>query len=156
MNQQKINTTKPLFQEFIEKLNVQDVIVLFEIKSNPNDYGVSQPHPSAYCDIILNELKNYRFKSKIRIMSFDNQILEEIHKKELDAEHHDEYRAEKKDVARIQDLISRRAIDNDHLADKKDSKYGKEFKLRLYEFEDLPEFIKKNKERYKNYLDYDS
>lgn len=81
-DQQKINTTKPLFQEFIENLNVQDVIVLFEIKSNPNDYGVSQPHPSAYCDIILNELKNYRFKSKIRIMSFDNQILEEIHKKE--------------------------------------------------------------------------
>ena len=84
------------------------------------------------------------------------QTPQEIHKKELDAEHHDEYRAEKKDVARIQDLISRRAIDHDHLADKKDSKYGKEFKLRLYEFEDLPEFIKKNKERYKNYLDYDS
>ena len=83
------------------------------------------------------------------------QTPQEIHKKELDAEHHDEYRAEKKDVARIQDLISRRTIDHDHLADKKESKYGKEFKLKLYEFKDLPEFIKKNKERYKNYLDYD-
>ena len=83
------------------------------------------------------------------------QTPEEIHKKELDAEHHDEYRAEKKDVARIQDLISRRSIDHDHLADKKVSKYGKEFKLKLYEFKDLPDFIKKNKEKYKNYLDYD-
>jgi beta-1,4-mannosyl-glycoprotein beta-1,4-N-acetylglucosaminyltransferase len=83
------------------------------------------------------------------------QTPEEIHKKELDAEHHDEYRAEKKDVARIQDLISRRSIDHDHLADKKVSKYGKEFKLKLYEFEDLPDFIKKNKDKYKNYLDYD-
>ena len=83
------------------------------------------------------------------------QTPKEIHKKELDAEHHDEYRAAKKDVARIQDLISRKIIDHDHLADKKNSKYGKEFKLKLYEFEDLPEFIKKNKERYKNYLDYD-
>lgn len=83
------------------------------------------------------------------------QTPEEIHKKELDAEHHDEYRAEKKDVARIQDLISRRSIDHDHLADKKVSKYGKEFKLKLYEFEYLPDFIKKNKEKYKNYLDYD-
>lgn len=83
------------------------------------------------------------------------QTPEEIHKKELDAEHHDEYRTEKKDVVRIKDLISRRSIDHDHLADKKVSKYGKEFKLKLYEFKDLPDFIKKNKEKYKNYLDYD-
>jgi beta-1,4-mannosyl-glycoprotein beta-1,4-N-acetylglucosaminyltransferase len=80
---------------------------------------------------------------------------EEIHKKELIAEHHDEYKASKKDVNSIKDLIERRVIDHDHLADKTDSKYGKEFKLKLYNLENLPHYIKNNINKYQNYLDLD-
>lgn len=79
-DQIKLKTTKPLFQDFINTTNLQNVILLFEVKSNPKEYGISQPEPKEYCEIILNELKNYPFKTNVRIMSFDNQILEELHK----------------------------------------------------------------------------
>ena len=81
---------------------------------------------------------------------------EEIHQKELDAEHHDEYRASNKNPERIRDLIKRRVIDHDHNADTKQSKYGKEFQLKILNFHDLPEYIKNNTEKYQNYLDLDN
>jgi glycerophosphoryl diester phosphodiesterase len=81
-DQQKIRTTKPLFQEFIRYLNLHRTKILLEIKSNPKEYGISQPEPETYCRIILNELKNYPIKSNVIIMSFDNIILEEIHKQD--------------------------------------------------------------------------
>jgi glycerophosphoryl diester phosphodiesterase len=77
--QNKLKTSKPLFQDFIKKLDLKNVIVLFEIKSNPKQYGISQPEPKEYCKIVLNELQKYPFISNIRIMSFDKQILEELH-----------------------------------------------------------------------------
>ena len=78
---------------------------------------------------------------------------EEIHKKELDAEHHDEYRNSKKDLNRIKDLIKRKVIDHDHLADSKVDKYGKEFPLKKIDNKELPSYLIKNMERYKDYLD---
>ena len=79
---------------------------------------------------------------------------EQIHEKELVAEHHDEYRASAKNVDKIKDLISRKVIDHDHLADSKAPKYGKEFSLKNYEIQDLPNYIKNNLEKYKDYLDF--
>ena len=78
---------------------------------------------------------------------------EEIHQKELDAEHHDEYRASNKNPARIKDLIDRRVIDHDHIADSKDSKYGNEFKLKVISMDELPEYIKMNWKKYEEFLD---
>ena len=78
---------------------------------------------------------------------------EEIHQKELDAEHHDEYRASNKNPARIKDLIDRRVIDHDHIADSKDSKYGNEFKLKVISMNELPEYIKMNWKKYEQFLD---
>lgn len=78
--QLKVKTSKPLFQDFIQELNLKNVIILLEVKSNPKAYGISQPDPKKYCQLILKELKNYPYKSMLRIMSFDNQILEEIYK----------------------------------------------------------------------------
>ena len=78
---------------------------------------------------------------------------EEIHQKELDAEHHDEYRASNKNPARIKDLIERRVIDHDHIADSKKSKYGNEFKLKVISMDELPEYIKMNWKKYEQFLD---
>ena len=78
---------------------------------------------------------------------------EEIHLKELDAEHHDEYRASNKNPERIKDLIDRRIIDHDHIADSKKSKYGSEFKLKVISLDELPQYIKINWEKYKEFLD---
>ena len=70
------------------------------------------------------------------------QSPEEIHSKELDAEHHDEYRAAGKNVERIRELINNRKIDHDHLVDTKSSKYNGEFNLDTYSIDQLPLFIK--------------
>ena len=78
---------------------------------------------------------------------------EDIHEKELIAEHHDEYRASQKNPATIRDLIKRRMIDHDHLADTKESKYKSEFMLKLYDLNDLPDHIKNNVQKYQNYID---
>ena len=80
---------------------------------------------------------------------------EKIHLKELDTEHHDEYKESKKNPERIKDLISRRVIDHDHLADSRENKFGKEFPLKQVELVDLPKYIQRNKDYYENFLDFD-
>ena len=80
---------------------------------------------------------------------------EDIHLKELDAEHHDEYRASGKNVNKIKELIKNRKIDHDHFADTKASKYDKEFKLSKISIENLPKYIQENKENYKEWFDLD-
>ena len=77
---------------------------------------------------------------------------EAIHLKELDAEHHDEYRASNKNPERIKDLIDRRIIDHDHIADSKKSKYEM-IKLKVISLDELPEYIKINWKKYEEFLD---
>ncbi len=116
--------------------------------------------------------KKYPFFRLDTIFKFDKQISlkliknggwhftrlqspEEIHSKELDAEHHDEYRASGKNVERIKELINNRKIDHDHLVDTKSSKYNGEFNLDIYSIDQLPLFIKSNVEKYKEWLVFD-
>lgn len=80
---------------------------------------------------------------------------EKIHQKELDTEHHDEYKESKKNPEKIKDLISRRVIDHDHLADSRENKFGKEFPLKQVGLVDLPKYIQRNKDYYDNFLDFD-
>ena len=78
---------------------------------------------------------------------------EEIHDRELNTEHADEYISSGKNPDKIKDLIERRVIDHDHLADKKEFKFGKEFKLKLFSTELLPSYLRENVTKYKNFLD---
>ena len=80
---------------------------------------------------------------------------EKIHEKELDTEHHDEYRSSNKNPDKIRDLISRRVIDHDHLVDSKENKYGKEFKLKQLSLQQMPKYIQENNSQYQNFLDFD-
>ena len=119
-------------------------------KKNLIDFEwLRQIKPKKYNFINLNIIKNGGWHFT-RVLT-----PEEIHQKELDAEHHDEYRASNKNPEKIRDLIKRRMIDHDHNADTKQSKYGKEFELKIFNFEELPEYIKNNTEKYQNYLDLD-
>ncbi len=79
---------------------------------------------------------------------------EEIHKKELDTEHHDEYRASKKTPEMIKDFIKRRVIDHDHLADSRENKFGKEFSLKQLDINEMPKYIRENQIKYSNWLDF--
>ena len=83
------------------------------------------------------------------------QTPEDIHSKELDAEHHDEYRASGKNVDKIRDLIKRKVIDHDHHAKTEDSKYENEFKLKTLNIKEMPLFLQENVNKYKEWLDFD-
>tara|TARA_B100000780_G_C21094821_1_gene441457 strand:+ start:390 stop:1262 length:873 start_codon:yes stop_codon:yes gene_type:complete len=78
---------------------------------------------------------------------------QEIHSRELETEHSDEYLESKKDSKKIEDLIRRKVIDHDHLADKRENKFGEEFDLKPYPVKHLPDYIENNQIKYKNYLD---
>ena len=80
---------------------------------------------------------------------------EKIHQKELDTEHHDEYRVSNKNPEKIKDLIARRVIDHDHLVDSRENKYGKEFPLKQLSLNEMPRYIQENKTQYQNFLDFD-
>jgi len=78
---------------------------------------------------------------------------QEIHSRELETEHSDEYLKANKDSKKIEDLISRKVIDHDHLVDKKEYKFSREFKLKTFSINQLPIYIQDNIVKYRNYLD---
>ncbi len=129
-------------------------------KKNLNSFEkLRQVKPKKYPFYRLDTLFKYNKEISLKIIQnggwhFTRVISpEEIHKKELDAEHHDEYRQSKKNPARIKDLINRRVIDHDHLVDTKMSKYGNEFKLKKIPNNELPDFISNNLKKYSDFLD---
>lgn len=78
--QQRISTHKPLLRELFSLVDLAEVTVLFEIKSEPKEYGKSQPEPEEYVQIILKELETFPYRQNIIFMSFDPAILNEIYK----------------------------------------------------------------------------
>jgi len=81
--QQKHITRKPLLKDVVTKLKstIRGKLILFEIKSDEPEYGISQPYPVAYVDLILKEVAAYKLKN-IVYMSFDKNILEALHKED--------------------------------------------------------------------------
>jgi glycerophosphoryl diester phosphodiesterase len=79
--QQHFKAHKPLVQEAFDKIDFKGKIILFEIKSEKKLYGKEQPYPEEYVDLILNEVKNFEYKSQIIFMSFDPKILELLNTK---------------------------------------------------------------------------
>ena len=76
--QKKLKTHKPLLQELFTKVDLSDVMILLEIKSEKRQYGKYQPQPDEYVDIILKEISNYAHRDNIIFMSFDSNIINEL------------------------------------------------------------------------------
>ena len=77
----KVKATKPLLKELVEQVPlIKRKRIFFEIKSDEPEYGISQPYPEAYVDLILKEVALYKFPNVV-YMSFDKNIIEELHKK---------------------------------------------------------------------------
>jgi glycerophosphoryl diester phosphodiesterase len=72
--------SKPLLKEVLEKCTLEGKTVLFEIKSNAHDYGIFQPHPEEYANIILRETKSVDSSVALVFMSFDPNILNALHR----------------------------------------------------------------------------
>jgi glycerophosphoryl diester phosphodiesterase len=79
-NQKKIKTSKPLLQEFFSEVDLKGKTLLLEVKSEKKEYGISQPEPTDFAKLVIKETAPFQTNSHILFMSFDAQILEEIHK----------------------------------------------------------------------------
>ena len=80
---------------------------------------------------------------------------ENIHSKELNAEHHDEYRLSKKDASKIADLVRRKVINYDFEAKSTENKFTKEFKLKTLSIDHMPTFLKENIHKYSKWFDFE-
>lgn len=78
--QRALSVHKPLLKELFDSVDLSGVTILFEIKSESNEYGRSQPKPEEYVQIILKELEDFPYRQNIVFMSFDSQILNEINR----------------------------------------------------------------------------
>ena len=67
--------------------------------------------------------------------------------------HHLEYEESGLDVDEIKKIISEKKVFYDHGADKRDKKWGAENKLVRENESSLPEYIRANKEKFKNWID---
>lgn len=76
----KQKSTKPLLQELFDAIDLAQTTILFEVKSIPSEYGKSQPYPPEFAKIIFSETVNFPHTSNLIFMSFDKQILDELHK----------------------------------------------------------------------------
>jgi len=80
----------------------------------------------------------------------------DIEIKLMNQEHHDEYREAKNKLPNIEDLVKRKTIIYDHKAKSNEYKFNKEFKLKSIKLEYMPNFLKENISKYKDWFDYES
>lgn len=82
---------------------------------------------------------------------------EEIYKKHLNDEHHDEFQLTGINLNDVKNMVQERYIHYDHNIDKKNlkEKWSKDVKIKLSKIEDnfLPKYLRINKEKYKNWFD---
>jgi len=92
-SQKKLKTYKPLLSEVfkvieseIKKNHLKHIKYNIEIKSVEDEYGLSQPHPDDFVDLVMQVITDYGMESLINIQSFDPIILNSMHKKYPDIE----------------------------------------------------------------------
>ncbi|TRZ45728.1 glycerophosphodiester phosphodiesterase family protein [Robertkochia solimangrovi] len=86
--QRKMAAYKPLLTEvvdsvenFLKSNNRKPVGYNIEIKSKPEEYGISQPEPEELTDMVMEILENSIIQGPVNIQSFDPAILEVMHRK---------------------------------------------------------------------------
>ena len=87
-NQQKLKTFKPLLSNVfnaieteIKQRNLPPVKYNIEIKSNKKVYGIFQPQPETFIELVMQVIKENEMEDKINIQSFDPTPLNILHKK---------------------------------------------------------------------------
>ncbi|MFN3918554.1 MAG: glycerophosphodiester phosphodiesterase family protein [Flavobacteriales bacterium] len=76
--QVKVAARKPYLKEALDIYLPQGVEILAEIKSEVQDYGVFQPFPMKYAELLMLELREYAVYENLILMSFDETLLNEI------------------------------------------------------------------------------
>ena len=82
---------------------------------------------------------------------------EDLEQKFIHDENHDEYDRLDINLEKIRDMIDKKIIEYDHLAEKSsDLKHGNSFKLKTLKIENnMPEYLILNKEKFKKWFDFD-
>ena len=87
-------------------------------------------------------------------MAFSNlKNAEELERKFLNDENHSEYEIQRHSIERIKENIKNRSIDYNHKAKKNSVDRFNPTKLQLADLEILPNYLKNNFEKYKNWFD---
>ncbi len=80
--QQKKETYKPLLSELFELVKAYEsqnpnrkINFNIEIKSEPSEYGISQPKVAKFSDLVYNEFEKYGLWERITLQSFDFEVL---------------------------------------------------------------------------------
>ncbi|ALJ04347.1 glycerophosphodiester phosphodiesterase [Pseudalgibacter alginicilyticus] len=121
--QQKMKTYKPLLSEVLDVIEneikekeLPSVKYNIEIKSNEEVYGIYQPNPDVFVDLVMQVIQEKQIKNKVNIQSFDPKPLNILHKKHPEIE--------------IAFLVSKGSIKNNlKLLDFKPQIYSPHFKL---------------------------
>tara|TARA_B100001939_G_C16922457_1_gene610040 strand:- start:140 stop:1042 length:903 start_codon:yes stop_codon:yes gene_type:complete len=79
--------------------------------------------------------------------------IDDIYSKLTNSEDHQEFKDTGKKISDIEDLVNRKVILYDHKAKSSDYKFGKEFKLETIGLEEMPDYIKKNKDQFREWID---
>lgn len=86
--QKKLKTYKPLLAEVIDsvekriaKNKPKRVTYNIEIKSEKKEYGIGQPQPEEFVDLVMKVIHEKQIESLMNIQSFDPHILNVLHKK---------------------------------------------------------------------------
>lgn len=79
----------------------------------------------------------------------------DIQIKLTNSEDHYEFKLSKIELSHIEDLVKRKVIEYDHKAKSTGYKFGREFKLKTLPIDQMPIFLKKNVDKYKDWFDFD-
>ena len=79
--------------------------------------------------------------------------IKNLYEKLTNSEDHQEFKDAKKSIQEIEDLMKKKVIIYDHKVKKNKYKFEKEFKLQTVSLDNLPEYIKSNKDKFKDWID---
>lgn len=85
-DQKKQRTYKPLLNEVIDTIenyvqtnNLNQIKYNIELKSSSKNYGIYQPEPNEFLDLVMKIITEKEIETKISIQSFDVSILNLLH-----------------------------------------------------------------------------
>lgn len=88
-DQKSVKSYKPLLSEMVDSIEnyilknkKQRIRYNIEIKSGSGDYGIKQPQPEEFVDLVLQVIQEKKIEKYCNVQSFDAQILNALHKKE--------------------------------------------------------------------------
>ena len=79
--------------------------------------------------------------------------IKDLYEKLTNHEDHQEFKDSKQSIQEIENLMKKKVINYDHKVKKNEYKFAKEFKLVTVSLDNLPEYIKNNKDKFKDWID---